>query len=231
MGTENFNENGDGQSESLYPAHLLQNLDFNKSPAIFKPKISAAQPGEDWMVVRPLQRSDYDKGFLQLLGQLTSVGNISRKQFDERFTLMKQAGGYYVTVIEDTRISKIIGAATLTVEQKFIHNCSLRGRLEDVVVNDTYRGKQLGKLIVVTVSLLAQELGCYKMSLDCKDKLIKFYETLGYRLEAGNSNAMNMRFVPPTVVTWNRGAIQFSLKSKYLLAILNKQNYLNISVV
>lgn len=47
--------------------------------------------------------------------------------------------------------------------------------------------------IVVTVSLLAQELGCYKMSLDCKDKLIKFYETLGYKMEAGNSNAMNMR--------------------------------------
>lgn len=34
------------------------------------------------MVVRPLQRSDYDKGFLQLLGQLTSVGNVSKKQFD-----------------------------------------------------------------------------------------------------------------------------------------------------
>lgn len=44
--------------------------------------------------------------------------------FPERFTQMKQSGGYYVTVIEDTRSSKIIGAATLTIEQKFIHNCS-----------------------------------------------------------------------------------------------------------
>ncbi|XP_041969349.1 probable glucosamine 6-phosphate N-acetyltransferase [Aricia agestis] len=188
----------DGNSEYLYSPGILQKLNFDKSPAIFKPKISAANPGESWMVVRPLQRSDFDKGFLQLLGQLTSTGNISRKQFDERFTQMKNSGGYYVTVIEDKRNSKIIGAATLTVEQKFIHNCSLRGRLEDVVVNDTYRGKQLGKLIVVTVSLLAQELGCYKMSLDCKDKLIKFYETLGYKMEPGNSNAMNMRFEEPS---------------------------------
>lgn len=38
---------------------------------------------------------------------------------------MKSSGGYYVTVIEDKRISKIIGAATLTIEQKFIHNCSV----------------------------------------------------------------------------------------------------------
>ncbi|GBP65936.1 Probable glucosamine 6-phosphate N-acetyltransferase [Eumeta japonica] len=182
-------------SEYLYSPDLLLRLDFTKSPAQFSPHISAAQPGESWMVVRPLQRSDYDKGFMQLLSQLTSVGNITRKQFDDRFTQMKQSGGYYVTVIEDTRSAKIIGSATLTVEQKFIHNCSLRGRLEDVVVNDTYRGKQLGKLIVVTVSLLAQELGCYKMSLDCKDKLVKFYETLGYILEPGNSNAMNMSFL------------------------------------
>ncbi|KAL4709846.1 hypothetical protein ACJJTC_000333 [Scirpophaga incertulas] len=182
----------------LYSPELLKRLDFGKSPAKFNPKITAANPGENWMIVRPLRRSDFDKGFLQLLAQLTTVGNVSKSEFNERFTQMQQSGGYYVTVIEDTRYSRIIGAATLTVEQKFIHNCSLRGRLEDVVVNDTYRGKQLGKLIVVTVSLLAQEVGCYKMSLDCKDKLVKFYETLGYTLEAGNSNAMNMRFEEPS---------------------------------
>ncbi|XP_072929981.1 probable glucosamine 6-phosphate N-acetyltransferase [Epargyreus clarus] len=198
MGMEKHHVEDPWASESLYPPDILQKLDFSKSPAIFKPKISAAQPGEDWIVVRPLQRSDFDKGFLQLLSQLTSTGNITRKQFDERFTQMKASGGYYVTVIEDTRVAKIIGAATLTIEQKFIHNCSLKGRLEDVVVNDTYRGKQLGKLIVVTVSLLAQELGCYKMALDCKDKLIKFYESLGYKMEPGNSNAMNMRFDDPS---------------------------------
>lgn len=59
---------------------------------------------------------------------------------------MHKAGGYYVTVIEDTRKREIIGASTLLTEHKFIHECCLRGRLEDVVVNNTYRGKQLGKL-------------------------------------------------------------------------------------
>lgn len=52
---------------------------------------------------------------------------LTRNNFciSERFTQMKSSGGYYVTVIEDKRISKIIGAATLTIEQKFIHNCSV----------------------------------------------------------------------------------------------------------
>lgn len=62
---------------------------------------------------------------------------------------MLRSGGYYITVIEDARINKIIGAATLITEFKFIHNCAIRGRLEDVVVNNTYRGKQLGKLYFI----------------------------------------------------------------------------------
>jgi hypothetical protein len=32
---------------------------------------------------------------------------------------------YYVTVIEDTVTSQIVGSATLIVEQKFIHDCAV----------------------------------------------------------------------------------------------------------
>ena len=38
---------------------------------------------------------------------------------------MKSSGGYYVIVIEDLNCKKVIGSATLVVEQKFIHNCAL----------------------------------------------------------------------------------------------------------
>lgn len=38
---------------------------------------------------------------------------------------MKTAGSYYVVVIEDINSGKVIACATLVVEQKFIHNCSL----------------------------------------------------------------------------------------------------------
>mgnify|MGYP006952276524 FL=1 len=34
------------------------------------------------------------------------------------------ANTYFVTVIEDLNTNKIIGAATLVVEHKFIHRCS-----------------------------------------------------------------------------------------------------------
>ncbi|XP_053690497.1 probable glucosamine 6-phosphate N-acetyltransferase [Sabethes cyaneus] len=187
----------------LYDRSLLTNLDFSRSPAKFNPPITAASPGESWLLVRPLQTGDYNRGFLQILSQLTTVGDVTLPRFLNRFAQMRASGDYFVTVIVDTRYDKIIGSASLVLEHKFIHGCSVRGRLEDVVVDDTYRGKQLGKLIVVTVSLLAQRLGCYKMSLDCKDKLVPFYKSIGYTLEQGNANTMNIRYEQHNSVVTN----------------------------
>lgn len=180
--------------EPMYDPELLKKLDFSQSPTKFNPPVTAVNPGEN-LLVRPLCRADYDKGFVQLLGQLTSVGDITKEQFLRRYAEMKACKDtYFITVIEDTITNRIIGAATLVIEQKFIHGCAVRGRLEDVVVNDTYRGKQLGKLIVTTVALLAKTLNCYKITLECKDKLIPFYQSIGYVLEPGNSNSMSIRF-------------------------------------
>lgn len=148
----------------------------------------------DGLIIRPLKSGDYDRGFLQLLTQLTEVGSISREQFLNRFHMMKTTGSYYIIVIEDASTGKVIATATLVVEQKFIHNCALRGRLEDVVVSNKYRGKHLGKLVVKAVLQLSRYLRCYKLSLDCKDHLIPFYESLGFKREPSNANYLNMRF-------------------------------------
>ncbi|XP_071453590.1 probable glucosamine 6-phosphate N-acetyltransferase [Hetaerina americana] len=183
--------------EYLYDPAILESLDFDKCSVKFNPPISPSHPGPG-LRVRPLSTNDYDKGFMKLLSQLTEVGEVSREQFLRRFHDMKQCPNtYYVTVVEDTETDHpgdaVIGTATLVVEQKFIRGCAVRGRLEDVVVNDTYRGKQLGKLIVTTIMMLAREMNCYKISLDCKDKMIPYYESLGFSLEPGNSNYMTMR--------------------------------------
>jgi len=42
--------------------------------------------------------------------------------------------------------------------------------------------------------LLAKQLDCYKLSLDCKDKMIPFYEGFGFTKEDGNGNFMVIRF-------------------------------------
>jgi len=183
-----------GNFHFLFDPDFLIGLDWNSVRSTVTPFISNEKPGEDYFLVRPLQKDDYEKGYLQLLSQLTTVGDITKEEFEAQFLKMKKAGCYFVTVVEDIRESRIIASATLVTELKFIHKCGERARLEDVVVNNSYRGKQLGKLIVLTVTLLAKKIGCYKMSLDCKDPLIPFYKALGYSLEPGNANTMMLRY-------------------------------------
>lgn len=67
--------------QTLYDPGLLRHLDFKKSIAKFYPEINAIETGETWIRVRPLQDGDYDRGFLQLLSQLTSVGNVTKADF------------------------------------------------------------------------------------------------------------------------------------------------------
>lgn len=96
------------------------------------------------LIVRPLQLDDFNRGYLALLKQLTSVGDVTQAEFKgtlwcflflkkkylksyipERFLLMKSCQGtYYNTVIVDKETDRIIGAASLIVERKFIHHCA-----------------------------------------------------------------------------------------------------------
>lgn len=43
------------------------------------------------------------------------------------------------------------------------------------------------------LTLLSKKLGSYKVTLDCKDKMIPFYNTFGFTKEEGN-NFLQQRF-------------------------------------
>jgi len=159
--------------------------------------IKAVKEKDQNLYVRPLQSDDFKHGVIEVLKQLTSVGNITESNFRDQFETMKSCNGtYYQTVIvdkSDGTSEKIIGSATLMIERKFIHDCANRGLIEDVIVSDQYRGKSLGKLILLSLIELAKSLGCYKITLNCKDKMIPYYERLGFVAEEGNANFLVIR--------------------------------------
>ena len=87
----------------------------------------------DKSIFRPLKLGDNALGFLKLLEQLTKVGEIDGDMFRQRFENMKRSKCYFVMVVDDkTQSDKIIGTATLILEQKFIRECALKGRVEEV---------------------------------------------------------------------------------------------------
>ena len=157
-------------------------------------KESAIDLGDN-LVLRPLRRDDFSRDYMNLLAQLTEVGQVGNEQYQRRFDLMRSTPNtYYICVVEDLSKSKVIATITLVYEQKFIRSTSSRGRVEDLVVDAEYRGKKLSKLLLDVVVELSKQLGCYKISLECKDHLKKHYEQFGFAAEAGQ-NHLCQRFV------------------------------------
>ena len=86
------------------------------SPSLISSKVVSDLP--EGYSIRPLERSDYDYGFLDVLRVLTHVGEVTKSEFEERFDQMKAgAGGYHVLVILDGD-RKIVGTGALIVERK-----------------------------------------------------------------------------------------------------------------
>ncbi|KAJ8341129.1 hypothetical protein SKAU_G00334200 [Synaphobranchus kaupii] len=175
----------------LFDPSLLQELDWSSNTVPFSPTISPKHPGEG-LVLRPLHTADFNRGFYKVLSQLTLAGDVTPEQFIGNFEHMKKTGDYYVVVVEDTNLGQIVATATLIVEHKFIHGCAKRGRVEEVVVSDVCRGKQLGKLLVSALTLLSKKLDCYKITLECAPNNVAFYKKFGY--SASTETYMQCRF-------------------------------------
>nr|XP_011421262.1 probable glucosamine 6-phosphate N-acetyltransferase [Crassostrea gigas] len=170
----------------IYPPDLLGSIDFEKEHiATYDPQLSLPNPGPN-LVVRPLRRSDYDKGYMDLLLSALYVRDqgITQQEFEDRFDRMKASGGsYIITVIEDTSTKKIVGNAVLHVELKFLQPSVKRGRLEDIAVLERYRGQQLGKLLMDVTTILCKKVGCFRVSLHCKDKFVPLYQKFGFYID------------------------------------------------
>jgi len=70
-------------------------------------------------ICRPLQRSDFKHGHLEVLGDLAHIGDITEDMWIERYDAMKRSNGtYFVAVIVDEKLDKIVGTGTLIVEVK-----------------------------------------------------------------------------------------------------------------
>lgn len=83
---------------------------------LISPEIAASLPSS--YTIRSLRKSDYGIGFLDVLRVLTTVGDVTEEEWNERYDWMngQGKGGYYLLVIEDQ--GRIVGTGTLLVERK-----------------------------------------------------------------------------------------------------------------
>lgn len=129
--------------------------------------------------IRRLQEKDLFNGFLESLDSLRKASDLSPEKAKMVFRKMRSTPDHviYVAVYD----SKIIGAATIFVEQKFIHKGGKVGHIEDVVVSKEHQGKGIGLKLIRALIQHAKNKGCYKTVLDCTDEIMPFYKKLGFK--------------------------------------------------
>lgn len=126
--------------------------------------------------IRELEPTDFAAGFLETLGSLAPVDLTT----EEAIAIWRQrtaAGTHSVVADLD---GKIVGAASLLVEKKFIHRGGLVGHIEDVAVHRDHVRQGIGSVLVEHLIQLAARLHCYKVILNCHDHLVPFYSQLGF---------------------------------------------------
>ena len=136
--------------------------------------------------IREIEENDFDNGFFETLSNLSTVGGIKTNEVLKK-EIIKEIitnNDYIIIISEDTKSREVIGTATLFIEQKFIHNGGKVGHIEDVVTRRGYEGRGIGKEIINKLITISRERGCYKIILDCDEKVSKFYEKIGFKKKA-----------------------------------------------
>ena len=133
-------------------------------------------------IIRELKEEDLSNGFIETLSNLSEVGKLANDTIRKREILSEiKDKNYRIVIAEDNQNHQIIGSATLLIEQKFIHNGGKAGHIEDVVTRKGYEGKGIGREILKELIKIAKDNECYKIILDCDEKLVKFYDKIGFK--------------------------------------------------
>jgi ribosomal protein S18 acetylase RimI-like enzyme len=87
----------------------------------------------------------------------------------------------YLIIVEDGE--KIIGTSQLTLMTYLTYQGGKRGQIEGVRIDEAYRGRGIGRLMIEWAINKSRELGCHlvQLTMDKKrDETIEFYKKLGF---------------------------------------------------
>ena len=121
------------------------------------------------MKIRELENADFRQ-----------VIEIWKKSFNNNFD--KEINSTYLTdpssiTLVSVDSNTITGVASLHIIKKLTRTLGL---IEDVAVNENYRGKSIGKKLVEKLIGIASEKSCDKTVLNSSKKNSEFYEKIGF---------------------------------------------------
>ena len=112
---------------------------------------------------------------LNLLGSLTLAPVIADRHFETIIAGLTNNHQIFAYIKDD----KLVGLITLLIEQKLIHGGRCVAHIEDLIVNNDYRGQGIANALIDYCIKQTAHRNCYKIVLSCKRELISFYERFG----------------------------------------------------
>jgi glucosamine-phosphate N-acetyltransferase len=124
--------------------------------------------------------------YLELLSELTEVSKLETPVFLENIQKISQMGTIIICFLENPPFDgfKIVASGTIIIEPKIIHGGKNVGHIEDVVVKKSYRGFNVSQDILDLLKEEAKEKECYKVILDCDEKIKRVYIKSGFEEKA-----------------------------------------------
>ena len=129
-------------------------------------------------IIRHLETQDLVQ-YRYLLGQLTEVKYHTAEEMTKRLTCIMKNSYHRIFVITNKN-RELIGCGTLLIEPKFIRGMTYLAHIEDVCIDQMYRKKGYGKILIDYLIRVADDYDCYKISLNCSDVNVRFYASCGF---------------------------------------------------
>tara|TARA_B100001121_G_scaffold193682_1_gene169217 strand:- start:1348 stop:1776 length:429 start_codon:yes stop_codon:yes gene_type:complete len=128
------------------------------------------------LVFRSIIKEDLDDVFI-LLNQLKEkdIDSLDKDVSWKNFT--SNTGANSIVGLYE---NKIVAYGSIVIENKI--RGDIAGHIEDIVVDTTVRGKMVGVKLVKELVNIGKSMGCYRITLFCDEKLIKFYERNGFKV-------------------------------------------------
>ena len=125
---------------------------------------------------RGIEKADLDEVFI-LLNQLKEIdlGSVEKQSAWDSF-VSNSSSNSIVGVFN----KKIVAYGSIVIENKI--RGEVAGHIEDIVVDTSVRGKMVGVKLVRELVDIGKTKGCYRITLFCDEKLIKFYERNGFKV-------------------------------------------------
>ena len=125
---------------------------------------------------RAVKRSDL-KEVVVLLNQLKEI-DVSKINLNKAWSdFISNSSSNSVVGIYN---NKVVAYGSLVIENKI--RGEVAGHIEDIVVDSDVRGKMIGVALIKELIKIGKIKGCYRITLFCKETLVKFYSRNGFEV-------------------------------------------------